>query len=135
MDGTALYQGVAAVFLAQVFGIEFTIGTLLLVIVTAVGASIGTPATPGVGIIILATVLQSAGIPTDGIALIIGVDRILDMCRTAINVTGDMTACTVYFLSVIPCLVGIERYAECGGEHGRREILRVVPRDLGFLPV
>jgi Na+/H+-dicarboxylate symporter len=95
MDGTALYQGAAAVFLAQVFGVEFTLGSLILVIVTAVGASIGTPATPGVGIIILATVLQSAGIPTDGIALIIGVDRILDMSRTAINVTGDLTACTV----------------------------------------
>jgi Na+/H+-dicarboxylate symporter len=95
MDGTALYQGVATVFLAQVFGIELNIPALLLIVVTAVGASIGAPATPGVGIIILAMVLNSVGIPTSGIALIIGVDRILDMSRTAINVTGDLTACLV----------------------------------------
>jgi Na+/H+-dicarboxylate symporter len=95
MDGTALYQGAATVFLAQVFGVELSLGALLLVIVTTVGASIGSPATPGVGIIILATVLAGVGIPPGGIALIIGVDRILDMSRTAINVTGDLTACTV----------------------------------------
>jgi Na+/H+-dicarboxylate symporter len=92
MDGTALYQGAATVFLAQVYGVELGLPALLLIIVTAVGASIGTPATPGVGIVILAMVLQSAGIPTGGIALIVGVDRILDMSRTAINVTGDLTA-------------------------------------------
>lgn len=95
MDGTALYQGVATVFLAQVFGVELGIDKLLLVVLTAVGASIGSRATPGVGIIILATVLTGVGIPLSGIALIIGVDRILDMSRTAINVTGDLTACTV----------------------------------------
>ncbi|UCB51558.1 MAG: dicarboxylate/amino acid:cation symporter [Candidatus Zixiibacteriota bacterium] len=95
MDGTALYQGVATVFLAQVFGVELGMDKLLLVIITTVGASIGSPATPGVGIVILATVLTGAGIPPSGIALIIGVDRILDMSRTAINVTGDLTACTV----------------------------------------
>jgi Na+/H+-dicarboxylate symporter len=95
MDGTALYQGVATVFLAQVFGVELSSAALLLVIVTAVGASIGTPSTPGVGIIILAMVLNSVGIPSEGIALIIGVDRILDMSRTAINVTGDLTATMV----------------------------------------
>lgn len=95
MDGTALYQGVATVFLAQVFGVELGIDKLLLVILTTVGASIGSPATPGVGIVILATVLSGVGIPPSGIALIIGVDRILDMSRTAINVTGDLTACTV----------------------------------------
>ncbi len=95
MDGTALYQGAATVFLAQVFGIELTIPTLLLIVVTAVGASIGSPATPGVGIVILAMVLQSAGIPTSGIALILGVDRILDMSRTALNVSGDLTASLV----------------------------------------
>jgi Na+/H+-dicarboxylate symporter len=95
MDGTALYQGVAAVFLAQVFGIDVGIGGMLLIIVTAVGASIGTPATPGVGIIILATVLTTVGIPPAGIALIIGVDRVLDMSRTTLNVCGDLVACSV----------------------------------------
>ncbi len=95
MNGTALYQGVATVFLAQVFGLELGFGALLLIIVTVVAASIGTPATPGVGIVILALVLNSVGIPTSGIALIIGVDRILDMSRTAINVTGDLVACKV----------------------------------------
>ncbi|MEE8641128.1 MAG: dicarboxylate/amino acid:cation symporter [bacterium] len=95
MDGTALYQGAATVFLAQVFGIDLSLGALVLVVVTTVGASIGSPATPGVGIVILATVLGTVGIPASGITLIIGVDRILDMSRTAINVTGDLTACTV----------------------------------------
>ncbi len=95
MDGTALYQGAATVFLAQVYGIELSVMSLVLVMVTSVGASIGTPGTPGVGIIILATVLAGVGIPADGIALIIGVDRILDMSRTAVNVTGDLTACLV----------------------------------------
>jgi Na+/H+-dicarboxylate symporter len=93
MNGTALYQGVAAIFLAQVFGIDISHAGMLLIIVTAVGASIGSPATPGVGIVILALVLDSVGIPTAGIALIMGVDRILDMSRTAINVCGDLTAC------------------------------------------
>lgn len=95
MNGTALYQSVAAVFLAQVFGIELGFGALLLLMITVVGASIGTPSTPGVGIVILALILASAGIPTAGIALIIGVDRILDMSRTAVNVTGDLVTCLV----------------------------------------
>ncbi len=95
MNGTALYQGVAAVFLAQVFDINLSVASLLLIVVMTVGASIGSPATPGVGIVILSTVLVSVGIPASGIALIIGVDRILDMSRTAINVTGDLTACLV----------------------------------------
>jgi Na+/H+-dicarboxylate symporter len=93
MNGTALYQGVATIFLAQVFGIDLSINAMLLVILVAVGASIGTPATPGVGIVILATVLSTAGVPPSGIALILGVDRILDMSRTAINVAGDLVAC------------------------------------------
>lgn len=95
MDGTALYQAAATVFLAQVFNIELGLPALLLILVTTVGASIGSPATPGVGIVILAMVLNSVGIPASGIALIIGVDRILDMSRTAVNVTGDLTACLV----------------------------------------
>ncbi len=95
MDGTALYQAVAAIFLCQVFGIELSFAAMLLLLMTTVGASIGTPATPGVGIVILATILVGIGVPVEGIALIIGVDRILDMCRTTINVTGDLTAASV----------------------------------------
>jgi Na+/H+-dicarboxylate symporter len=95
MDGTALYQVVAAVFLTQVFGIDLTLSDLLLLTATTVGASIGTPSTPGVGIVILATILQGIGVPATGIALILGVDRILDMCRTTVNVSGDLTACLV----------------------------------------
>jgi Na+/H+-dicarboxylate symporter len=90
MNGTALYQGVAAIFLAQVFGVDISLGGMVLIVVLAVGASIGSPATPGVGIIILATILASVGIPPAGIALIMGVDRILDMSRTAVNVCGDL---------------------------------------------
>ena len=93
MNGTALYQGVAALFLAQVFGIDLSMGQLVLIVVVAVGAAIGSPSTPGVGIVILAMVLNSVGIPAAGIALIMGVDRILDMSRTAINVAGDLVAC------------------------------------------
>ena len=89
MDGTALYQGVAAVFIAQVFGMDLSIGQQLTIILTAVLASIGTAPVPGVGIIMLVIILKSVGIPQIGIALIIGIDRILDMCRTAVNVTGD----------------------------------------------
>lgn len=93
MNGTALYQAVATIFLAQVYGIDLSTGSMALVVAMAVGASIGSPATPGVGIVILAMVLQTVGIPPSGIALIMGVDRILDMCRTAINVTGDLVTC------------------------------------------
>ncbi len=92
MDGTALYQACAAIFLAQVFAIELSFFQLFILAITTVGASIGTPSIPGVGIVILATILQSIGIPIEGIALILGVDRILDMCRTTVNVTGDLTA-------------------------------------------
>ena len=95
MDGTALYQGVAAMFLAQVFGIDIGLGGMLLIVVTTVGASIGAPSAPGVGIVVLSLVLTSVGIPPVGIALIIGVDRILDMSRTAINVCGDIVATSI----------------------------------------
>ncbi|NIP30221.1 MAG: cation:dicarboxylase symporter family transporter [Candidatus Dadabacteria bacterium] len=95
MNGTALYQGVATIFLAQVFDVQIGTFGLLFVVTMAVAASIGSPATPGTGIIILATILEGVGIPTAGIALIIGVDRILDMMRTSVNVTGDLTACVV----------------------------------------
>lgn len=92
MNGTALYQGVAAMFIAQVYGIDVGLSGMVLIVLTAVGASIGAPATPGVGIVILSLVLTTAGIPAAGIALIMGVDRILDMARTAINVSGDLVA-------------------------------------------
>ena len=95
MDGTALYQVIAILFLTQVYQIDLGTGELLLLIVTTVGASIGSPGTPGVGIAILASIAAGIGIPGEGIALVIGVDRILDMCRTTVNVTGDLTACVV----------------------------------------
>ncbi len=94
MDGTAIMQGVATIFIAQVFGIHLSISQLLMVILTATLASIGTAGVPGVGLITLSMVLQSVGLPVEGIALIIGVDRILDMTRTAVNITGD-TICSI----------------------------------------
>jgi len=96
MDGTALFQCVTTLFMAQAYGIELSIMNLLLITFTVVAASIGTPAIPGGGVIILASVLQSAGIPVDGLIVIIGIDRILGMFRTAVNVTGDLTACLVF---------------------------------------
>ena len=95
MDGTALYQGVAALFLCQIFGVDLSFDQIVLLLLTTVGASIGTPATPGVGIVVLATILTGIGVPASGIGIILGVDRVLDMCRTTINVTGDLTASTV----------------------------------------
>ena len=96
MDGTAIMQGVATVFIAQYFGIALSAGDLLMVILTATLASIGTAAVPGVGLIMLAMVLDQVGLPVEGIGLIIGIDRMLDMMRTAVNVTGDgMVALTV----------------------------------------
>ena len=96
MDGTALYQIVATFFLAQLFGIDLGITTILIVTLTAVAASIGAPSAPGTGIIILSTILIAAGIPPVGIVLLLGVDRILDMTRTMVNVTGDLTACLFF---------------------------------------
>jgi len=95
MDGTALYQVIAALFIAQIYQIELTAPGFVMLVVTVVGASIGSPSTPGVGIIILASILHSLGIPASGVAILLGVDRILDMCRTSINVTGDLVACVV----------------------------------------
>jgi len=96
MDGTALYQAVATIFLAQAFGVHLSLTSLLIIMAISVGASIGAPAVPGVGIVILATILDSVGIPAVGIALVLGVDRILDMSRTSMNVTGDLTACMFF---------------------------------------
>ena len=95
MDGTAIMQGVATVFIAQVYGYDLGAAALLTVILTATLASIGTAAVPGVGLITLALVLQQVGLPVEGIALIIGVDRLLDMLRTAVNVTGDATVSVI----------------------------------------
>ena len=95
MDGTALYQAVAAVFIAQTLGMELGIGAQLTIILTAVLASIGTAAVPGAGIIMLVIILEAVGVPSEGIALILGVDRILDMMRTTINVTGDATVAVI----------------------------------------
>ncbi len=95
MDGTAIMQGVATVFIAQVYGVDLSVTDFLTVILTATLASIGTAAVPGVGLITLALVLEQAGLPVEGIALIIGVDRLLDMVRTAVNVTGDATVAVI----------------------------------------
>ena len=91
MDGTALYQAVAAVFISQAIGLELNLLDQLTIVVTAVLASIGTAAVPGAGIIMLVIILEAIGVPSTGIALILGVDRILDMLRTVVNVTGDAT--------------------------------------------
>ena len=96
MDGTALFQCATSLFMAQAYGIELSMVNLVLITVTVVAASIGTPAIPGGGVIILASVLQSVGIPIDGLIVIIGIDRILGMFRTAVNVTGDLTACIIF---------------------------------------
>ncbi|MDE5414309.1 dicarboxylate/amino acid:cation symporter [Alkalihalobacterium chitinilyticum] len=95
MDGTAIMQGVAVVFIAQVFGVDLSINEILIVVLTAVLASIGTAGVPGVGLIMLAMVLKSVGLPVEGIALIIGVDRLLDMTRTAVNITGDASCAVI----------------------------------------
>ncbi len=96
MDGTAIMQGVATVFIAQFFGFDLSVQQLAMVVLTATLASIGTAAVPGVGLITLALVLDQVGLPLEGIALIIGVDRLLDMMRTVVNITGDgMVSTTV----------------------------------------
>ena len=94
MDGTAIYQGMCAVFIASCFGIDLTIGQMITIIVTATLASIGTAGVPGAGMVMLTMVLQSVNIPVEGIALVAGIDRLFDMGRTTINITGD-AACAV----------------------------------------
>ncbi|BAX82293.1 dicarboxylate/amino acid:cation symporter [Labilibaculum antarcticum] len=95
MDGTSCYQAIAAVFIAQVFGIDLDIYDQLIIVVTATLASIGTPGVPGGSIVMLIIVLTSVGIPIEGLALILGIDRPLDMLRTVVNVTGDATVATI----------------------------------------
>jgi Na+/H+-dicarboxylate symporter len=94
MDGTAIMQGAATIFISQLYGVPLSLSAILTVILTATLASIGTAGVPGVGLIMLSMVLQAVGLPIEGIALIIGIDRILDMSRTAINITGD-AICTI----------------------------------------
>lgn len=96
MDGTALYQVIAVFFLAQLFAIELSMISILVIIITSLLASIGTPAVPGAGVIVLSTILITVGIPPVGILLLLSVDRILDMIRTMVNVTGDLTASCVF---------------------------------------
>ena len=95
MDGTAIMQGIATAFIAQAYGIDLSIGQYLIVVIMVIMASIGAAGVPGVGIILLAGVLDQVGLPKDGIAIILGVDRILDMARTAVNITGDAMVTTV----------------------------------------
>ena len=96
MDGTAVYQCITTLFIAQAYGVNLDLVNTVLIKFTLVAASIGTPAIPGGGVVILASVLQSVGIPAEGIGIIIGVERVLGMFRTAVNVTGDLTACVVF---------------------------------------
>ncbi|MDD4601380.1 MAG: dicarboxylate/amino acid:cation symporter, partial [Negativicutes bacterium] len=95
MDGTALYQGVCALFIAQVYGIDLTMGQMMIIVLTGTLGSIGTAGVPGAGLIMLTLVLQSVGLPLEGVALIAGIDRVLDMIRTSVNVTGDASATVV----------------------------------------
>lgn len=95
MDGTSMYQAIAAVFIAQVYGVPLDLSGQLTILLTALLASIGTAPVPGVGLIMLIIVLRSVGIPEEGIVLILGIDRILDMCRTVTNVTGDAVVATI----------------------------------------
>lgn len=95
MDGTALYQAVAAVFIAQTLNMSLDLSAQITIVLTTVLASIGTAAVPGAGIVMLVIILESVGVPSEGIAIILGVDRILDMLRTTVNVTGDATVSVV----------------------------------------
>ena len=95
MDGTAIYQGVCAIFIASCFGIHLTFAQMLTIVLTATLASIGTAGVPGAGMIMLAMVLQSVGLPVEGIALVAGIDRIFDMGRTTVNITGDASCAII----------------------------------------
>ena len=106
MDGTAIMQGVAVVFVAEAFGIPLEAMDYLTVILTATLASIGTAGVPGVGLITLSMVFHSVGLPVEGIGLIMGIDRIVDMARTAVNITGDAVCTTIV---ANKCLVKINK--------------------------
>lgn len=121
MDGTALYQAVAAVFIAQTLGIPLDVGAQATIVFTALLASIGTAAVPSAGIVMLVVILEAVGVPVAGIALILGVDRVLDMCRTAANVTGDATVATIVAATenqLSPTLLnGLEMEVDLPGGH------------------
>lgn len=95
MDGTAIYQGVCVLFVAQVYGMDLSMAQQLTVVLTATLASIGTAGVPSAGLVMLTIILKSVGLPLEGVALIAGVDRILDMARTVTNITGDSAAAVV----------------------------------------
>ncbi|HEK85066.1 MAG: dicarboxylate/amino acid:cation symporter [Candidatus Saccharicenans sp.] len=95
MDGTALYQGVAAIFIAQIYGIHLTLGAQATIVLMALLASVGTAGVPGAGMIMLAMVLKQIGVPLEGVALILGIDRLLDMCRTTVNMIGNMASSVI----------------------------------------
>lgn len=99
MDGTAIYQGVCSIFIASCFGIDLDFGQMVTIVLTATLASIGTAGVPGAGMIMLAMVLQSVGLPVEGIALVAGVDRIFDMGRTTVNIIGD-ASCSIIVSSI-----------------------------------
>ncbi|MFA1820011.1 dicarboxylate/amino acid:cation symporter [Virgibacillus oceani] len=119
MDGTAIYQGVAVVFIAQFYGLELTIMQLATVVIMTVLASIGTAGVPGAGMIMLAMVLTTIGMPLEGIALIAGIDRILDMFRTTVNIIGDASA-SVVVAGTEGELKGQSRYVEAEEEAKRK---------------
>ncbi|HDY7930598.1 TPA: dicarboxylate/amino acid:cation symporter [Vibrio vulnificus] len=110
MDGTAIMQGVATAFIAQAFNIDLSMGDYVMVILTATLASIGTAGVPGVGLVMLAMALNQVGLPLEGIALIMGVDRLLDMIRTAVNITGD--ACVSVIVAKSEGALDLERFAD-----------------------
>lgn len=107
MDGTAIMQGVATIFIAQIYGVNLTMGDFVTVIITATLASIGTAGVPGVGVIMLGMVLQQVGLPLEGMALVMGIDRFVDMFRTTVNITGD-AVCTLIVAKTEGELIGEE---------------------------
>lgn len=119
MGGTALYQGLATIFMAQMFSIDLPLSALIALVATALGASIGTPAVPGVGIIVLSSILSSVGVPLSGLALIIGLDRILERFRTSLNVTGDLVACAIMD-RIVPQVKSADEEAREEAQHEKR---------------
>ena len=95
MDGTAIYQGICAIFIASCYGIDLTFNQMITIVLTAILSSIGTAGVPGASMVMLALVLTSVGLPVDGIALVAGVDRIFDMGRTSLNITGDASCAVI----------------------------------------
>ncbi|MBC9248594.1 dicarboxylate/amino acid:cation symporter [Paracoccus sp. 11-3] len=122
MDGTAIMQGVATVFLANVYGVDLGLSGYITVIAMAVLASIGTAGVPGVGLVMLTMVLTQVGLPIEGIALILGVDRLMDMIRTAVNITGDAVVTVIVGKSEGKIDVGVYNDPEAGDAEGNLEI-------------